>query len=433
MKVVRTPRYSLPRMLHEHIDTIQPTNYFGDLEKLGNPFRFAHEHIAPHKSYTPPSYPWYHGGGGSNAANLSAVCNASAVTNLCLRTLYNTVDYVPQVPDQNLVAMTAYLNESANISDFHIFLSRQRQDASLDYTFNYTTIDGGIDMQAPEVEFLGERDYEANLDAQTIGGFVYPTEFMVYSTGGSPPYVPDLLTPTDTNEPYLAWLSYVTSLADDELPKTVSTSYGDDEQTVPYSYAKRACQEFAQLGARGVSVLFSSGDNGVGANGTCLSNDGKNTSMFLPAFPASCPYVTTVGGTRNIEPEIVAYDVRNGYVAGSGLSNYFARPSYQNAVVKSYLSSIGDLHAGLYNASGRAYPDLAAQGYHYVIVYAGNNTLLDGTSCSSPTMTSVITLVNDALIADGKPPLGFLNPWLYKYGHYGFNDITSGSTWGCNT
>jgi tripeptidyl-peptidase-1 len=57
---------------------------------------------------------------------------------------------------------------------------------------------------------------------------------------------------------------------------------------------------------------------------------------------------------------------------------------------------------------------------------------LDGTSASSPTAAAVIALVNDALIAAGKPTLGFLNPWLYSKGFQAFTDITSGSTRGCD-
>jgi tripeptidyl-peptidase-1 len=51
----------------------------------------------------------------------------------------------------------------------------------------------------------------------------------------------------------------------------------------------------AALGARGVSVIFSSGDGGVGdgdgdsASQQCYSNDGLNITKFIPAFPASCP------------------------------------------------------------------------------------------------------------------------------------------------
>lgn len=227
------------------------------------------------------------------------------------------------------------------------------------------------------------------------------------------------------------WADYV--LAQKAIPYTITTSYGDDEQTVPFSYAKRVCAEFAQMGARGTTLFFSSGDSGVGENGTCVSNDGKNTTKFLPSFPASCPYVTAVGGTRSFSPEIVAYDVSNGYVAGGGLSEYFPRPSYQDKQVEDYLSSIGSLHKGLYNPSGRAYPDIAAQGYRFLITYAGRNTFLDGTSASSPAAAAVLTNVNDALIAAGKRPLGFLNPWLYKSNGAGFNDIVSGNIWGCNT
>jgi tripeptidyl-peptidase-1 len=89
------------------------------------------------------------------------------------------------------------------------------------------------------------------------------------------------------------WLDYV--LSQDEIPQTISTSYGDDEQTVPYSYAMRVCAGMASVGARGVSLLFSSGDHGVGdgisnpAHQICKTNDGRNITTFLPMFPASCP------------------------------------------------------------------------------------------------------------------------------------------------
>jgi tripeptidyl-peptidase-1 len=71
------------------------------------------------------------------------------------------------------------------------------------------------------------------------------------------------------------------------IPQTITTSYGDDEQTVPLDYAKSVCNMFAQLGTMGISVLFASGDWGVGG-GSCLSNDGKDSKKFIPTFPASC-------------------------------------------------------------------------------------------------------------------------------------------------
>jgi tripeptidyl-peptidase-1 len=50
------------------------------------------------------------------------------------------------------------------------------------------------------------------------------------STGGSPPFKPDSQTPTNTNEPYLDWLNFV--LSQSKIPQVITTSYGDDEQTV---------------------------------------------------------------------------------------------------------------------------------------------------------------------------------------------------------
>lgn len=43
---------------------------------------------------------------------------------------------------------------------------------------------------------------EANLDTQFAFGLTYPTPATLYSTGGSPPFTPDAVTPTNDNEPY---------------------------------------------------------------------------------------------------------------------------------------------------------------------------------------------------------------------------------------
>lgn len=59
---------------------------------------------------------------------------------------------------------------------------------------------------------------------------------------------------------------------------------------------------------------------------------------------------------------------------------------------------------------------------------------MDGTSASAPAFAAIIALVNDALMVEGKPVLGFLNPWIWgmegKGG--GFVDVTLGNSRGCN-
>lgn len=41
--------------------------------------------------------------------------------------------------------------------------------------------------------------------------------------------------------------------------------------------------------------------------------------------------------------------------------------------------------------------------------------------------------VNAALIAANKPPMGFINPWLYSTGVSAINDVTAGASIGCNS
>lgn len=242
-----------------------------------------------------------------NESSVAAVCNASAVTPLCLRTLYGTVDYTVQAANANSIALNDFLGEINNRSDIEIYLQTFRPEAaSAAYTFKQISIANGTLQQTSEntTQLDAGTGIEGNLDAETILGIAWPTPLIAYSTGGlNPVFVPDAYTPTDSDEPYLVWLDYILSLSDDALPKVISTSYADDEQTIPYSYASHACNMFAQLGARGVTLLFGSGDEGVGADGYCFKNDGSNSSAFIPEFPSSCPFVTTVGATKGFNPE----------------------------------------------------------------------------------------------------------------------------------
>ena len=153
--------------------------------------------------------------------------------------------------------------------------------------------------------------------------------------------------------------------------------------------------------------------------------------MFIPSFPSTCPYITAVGGTKDF-PAVAAYDPRNGFASGGGFSNYFARPAFQNRVQEKYQASLGGLYNPLYNKSGRGYPDVSAQSQSFITAWNGEFVLLDGTSASTPTVAGVFALVNDALLAAGKAPLGWLNPLLYKSLHSSFTDVTSGSAIGCN-
>merc|ERR1712087_598746 len=90
------------------------------------------------------------------------------------------------------------------------------------------------------------------------------------------------------NEPFLKWLTQVSQTSDADVPKIFSTSYGEDEDSWSLAAATRLNVEFQKAGARGISLLFASGDEGA----NCKS--GK----FVPEGPGSSPYVTGVGGTQ---------------------------------------------------------------------------------------------------------------------------------------
>jgi tripeptidyl-peptidase-1 len=104
----------------------------------------------------------------------------------------------------------------------------------------------------------------------------------------------------------------------------------------------------------------------------------------------------------------------------------------ETTAVASYLTKLGTQFSGLYNASGRAYPDISAIGQKVEIVQRARTGLVAGTSCSSPIFASVIGLLNDQLISANKSVLGFLNPWIYA-NPGAFNDITTGNNPGCGT
>jgi len=118
-----------------------------------------------------------------------------------------------------------------------------------------------------------------------------------------------------------------------------------------------------------------------------------------------------------------------------GFSNYFSRSqaSYQSSVVATFLTAQGTTYSTYYNATGRGFPDVSAQGNNFAVVIGGSTESVGGTSASAPTFAGVISLLNDYRQSQGKASLGFLNPWLYGAGKAGLNDITSGTNPGCGT
>ena len=96
---------------------------------------------------------------------------------------------------------------------------------------------------------------------------------------------------------------------------------------------------YMKLGLMGTTMLFSSGDSGVGSSCT----------TFQIEFPASCPYVTAVGATQIPSGgSVTSKEVAVTYVAsGGGFSNYWSIPSYQASAISTYYKK----HAPTYTSA----------------------------------------------------------------------------------
>lgn len=67
-----------------------------------------------------------------------------------------------------------------------------------------------------------------------------------------------------------------------------------------------------------------------------------------------------------------------------------------------------------------------------MIAIDGSFSLVYGTSASSPTLGSILTLINQERLEAGKTSIGFINPVAYANPEV-FNDITKGTNQGCGT
>lgn len=130
-------------------------------------------------------------------------------------------------------------------------------------------------------------------DKATCSGIGCPTPLTAFNTGGSPNSTPDAGTPENTNEPSLVWLQGVLAQSDAEIPQVVSTSHAHHKQTVPPAYARSVCAQLVQLGAgEGVSLLLPAVMTTLAQAVPALRTMARTHGLFLPAFPASCPFVT---------------------------------------------------------------------------------------------------------------------------------------------
>ncbi|OCK79883.1 hypothetical protein K432DRAFT_435096 [Lepidopterella palustris CBS 459.81] len=471
---VACTEYSVPAHVRRHIDFVTPTLHFDAKIKPRDANRLPRRGVVPAvKPGTGHDIGLTDGwkpklGQDVNVQSLkpNLTACATATTLDCLRALYKFKGFRDghKLAKGNSYGIVEYTPQAYVPSDLDEFMTKFRPGA-VGVRPILDSIDGGVVQQ--ESKSFGLNG-ESDLDLEYAIGLVYPQPVTLYQVG-------DLVEGASFNN-FLDGIDGTYCGGDDptqdgvypdpynvtgayEGPedcgtfaptKVISTSYGYNEADLTPAYEMRQCNEYMKLGMMGVTVLYSSGDYGVAGNsGQCIDpttgayNNGTS-GLFNPGFPATCPYVTAVGATQTkananlahlpagTQPETACETV---IYSGGGFSNVFPLPAYQAPAVTSWFKNNNVPYgADRFNNSGttRGFPDVAANGANYVIAIDGKFSLVFGTSASSPTFGSIITLINDKLLSAGKPTVGFINPALYAHPDV-LNDVVEGGNRGCGT
>ncbi|GAB2720943.1 S53 family peptidase [Kitasatospora kifunensis] len=210
----------------------------------------------------------------------------------------------------------------------------------------------------------------------------------------------------------------------------ITQSFGATEDTFPgfdkgdYKSLTDLRYAFKEAAAHNVTVLASSGDNGV-------TDDDLNSNLYthkVNSWPSSDPLVTSVGGTEltldnngnRTAPDKVWHDAYG--AGGGGTSAIFDRPWYQAGVA----NVVGD-HRGTPDISMSAAVDGSAWTYESYDPKAVGWHLTGGTSEASPIFSGIVALADQR----AGYRLGQINWRLYGLSMLpsqwsGIEDVTTG-------
>jgi subtilase family serine protease len=238
-----------------------------------------------------------------------------------------------------------------------------------------------------------------------------------------------------------------TEIVDDHLADIVSNSWGfsGGDSKLPAGVVPAFEQVFEQGAAEGIGFYFASGDDGDQSTVT----PGGQTSVM---YPASDPWVTSVGGTSlatgpggryewetgwgdDIAPlsaDGTGWTALPGTFAGGatgGPSGLFTQPFYQRGIVPAWLS-----HPAGATTAMRVVPDIAADADSATGMLIGLTKQASATSAPAYTErvvggTSLATPLIASIQADAQQalgfPIGFANPAIYlRYGTRAYRDVT---------
>jgi subtilase family serine protease len=219
----------------------------------------------------------------------------------------------------------------------------------------------------------------------------------------------------------------ITTVLDGELAQVITNSWGSPGESAGRAQLRAFADTFLQAAVEGIGLIFASGDNG---------DEVARTGERTVDFPASAPWVTSVGGTSlgigaggervfetgwGVDRTTLAGGAWASppasflYGGGGGTSRVFEQPDYQSRAVPDSLSRhfggarartvpdlamVGDPNTGIIVGVSQAFPDGVRYGEYRI----------GGTSLAAPLVAAM------ELLADQHAGMhhGFLNPALYR-------------------
>ena len=183
--------------------------------------------------------------------------------------------------------------------------------------------------------------------------------------------------------------------------QTISISWGSSELEYDSNSINYYNSILADARAKGITIFVASGDSGAYNSQSSLNVN----------FPASSPYVVSVGGTvlsTGISGSYSGETAWNG--SGGGESQFFFKPQYQPN-----------------SSSYRMVPDVSFNAGSAVCVYANSSwTGLIGTSVAAPSWASLDAIFTQKIGGGTDSFARDLYSAFYSDGSLGFNLISSG-------